>query len=75
MANLTRSQRHNRNLDRIFDHYEKHQNSLPCEQLLNSYYRILFEKHGVAESEAKSKYTGYTVKQWEQVLSLSWNKN
>jgi len=74
MANLTRSQRHNRNLDRIFNHYEKHQNSLPPCELYGRFLEIAVSKLNITIDEARSKYGLYTVKQWEQVLSLSWNK-
>jgi hypothetical protein len=75
MANLTRAQRHNRMLETTFDHYRKHQDSMPTCHLYGQYLRIANEKLGISETEARTKYGQYTVKQWEQLLKLGWNKN
>lgn len=75
MANLTRAERHNRMLEKTFDHYNKHQQSLPPCHLYGRFLEIAVEKLGISEQEARSKYGNYTVKQWEQLLKLGWNKN
>lgn len=74
MANLTRSERHNRMLDNTFGNYRKHQESLPPCMLYGRYLKIAVEKLGITEQEARSKYGQYTVKQWETLLKLGWNK-
>ena len=74
MANLTRAERHNRMLDKTFDHYRKHQESLPPAQLYGRFLEIAVEKLQITEQEARSKYGNYTVKQWETLLKLGWNK-
>ncbi len=65
---LTKAQKHNRMLENVFNQYNSHQNSLPCEQLMNSYKRIATEKNISLENTY-----GYTVKQFEQLLKLGWN--
>jgi len=56
MANLTRSERHNRMLDNTFGNYRKHQESLPPCMLYGRYLKIAVEKLGITEQEARSKY-------------------
>ena len=65
---LTKSQKHNRMLENVFNHYTTHQNSQPCEQLMNSYKRIADEKNISLENT-----DGYTVKKFEQLLKIGWN--
>jgi len=73
MANLTRAERHNRMLNKTFDHYQNHQNSLPLPHLYGRFLEIVKEKLNIPEAEARTKYGNYTVKQWEQLLKLGWN--
>lgn len=73
MANLTRAQRHNRMLETAFDHYRKHQETLPPAHLYGRFLEIAVEKLGITEQEARSKYGNYTVAQWETLLKLGWN--
>jgi len=75
MANLTRAQRHNKMLNDTFDFYRKHQESLPSCHLYGRYLEIAVEKLGISENEARSLYGQYSVKQWEELLKLGWNKN
>lgn len=74
MANVTKAERHNRNLNNVFNHYREHQKSIPCEHLLNRHCEIAQEKLGITIEEARAKYGFYTVQQWEQFLKLCWNK-
>lgn len=73
MANLTRAERHNRMLEKTFDHYRRHQESLPPAHLYGRYLEIAVEKLNISIDEARSKYGNYTVKQWESILNLGWN--
>jgi hypothetical protein len=73
MANITKSERHNRMLDRVFDHYRKHQQSLPQEPLFTNFLQTAVEKLNISEQEARSKYGQYTVQEWETLLNLGWN--
>ena len=74
MANLTKSQRHNRNLDRIFNDYTERQNKLPPVILYSRFLEIAEEKLSISKDEARNKYGHYTVKEWETLLKLGWNK-
>ena len=74
MANLTKAQRHNRNLDRIFNDYKKHQENLPTIHLYSRFLEIAEEKLSISKDEARNKYGHYTVKEWETLLKLGWNK-
>ena len=74
MANLTKAQRHNRNLDRIFNDYKKHQENLPTIHLYSRFLEIAEEKLSISKDEARNKYGLYTVKEWETLLKLGWNK-
>lgn len=73
MANLTRAQRHNRNLDRIFSDYHKRQEALPPAHLYGRFLEIAVEKLGITEIKARNLYGNYTVQQWETLLQLGWN--
>ena len=73
MANLTRAQRHNRMLETTFDHYRKHQETLPPAHLYGRFLEIAVEKLGITEQEARTKYGQYTIQQWETLLKLGWN--
>ena len=42
---LSKAQKHNKMLENVFNQYNSHQNSQPCEQLMNSYKRIATEKN------------------------------
>ena len=74
MANLTKAQRHNRNLDRIFNDYNERQNKLPPVMLYSRFLEIAEEKLSISKEEARNKYGHYTVKEWETLLKLGWNK-
>ena len=65
---LTKAQKHNRMIENVFNHYNVHQNSIPCEHLMNSYKRIAEEKNISIENT-----DNYTVKQFEQLLKIGWN--
>lgn len=73
MANLTKAQRHNRNMDKIFNTYHEQQSKLPTVQLYSRFLEIANEKLGISIEEARAKYGLYTVKQWETLLKLGWN--
>ena len=75
MANLTRSQRHNKMLETTFSHYRQHQESLPGCHLYGRFLEMAEERLNITKDEARAKYGQYTVKQWEQLLKLGWNKN
>ena len=74
MANLTKAQRHNRNLQEVFDNYEKLQNNLPTIGLYIIFLKMAEEKLFISKDEARNKYGLYTVKEWETLLKLGWNK-
>ena len=74
MANLTKAQRYNKNLDRIFDTYNNHQNSLPPIELYTKYLHEAVSKLKISINEARNRYGLYTTQQWESLLNLSWNK-
>ena len=74
MANLTKAQRHNRNLDRIFNDYKKHQENPPSVHLYSRFLEMAEEKLSISKDEARNKYGLYTVKEWETLLKLGWNK-
>jgi len=71
---LTKAERHNRMLHRVFDNYNKHQKSLPPTQLYSRYLDIATEKLNITRDDARDKYGKYTVEQWEKLLNLGWNK-
>ena len=71
---LTRAEKHNRMLDKTFEHYRQHQDSLPTCHLYGRYLEIAEEKLGITKDEARTKYGQYTVKEWETLLGLGWNK-
>ena len=71
---LTRAEKHNRMLDRTFDSYRKHQNSLPTCHLYSRFLEIAEEKLKISRDEARNMYGLYTVNQWELLLKLGWNK-
>ena len=74
MANLTKAQRHNRNLQEVFDNYRQHQENLPTIHLYSRFLEIAEEKLSISKDEARNKYGLYTVKEWETLLKLGWNK-
>ena len=74
MANLTKAQRHNRNLENVFDNYRQHQESTPSAHLYSQFLEIAEEKLSISKDEARNKYGHYTVKEWEILLKLGWNK-
>lgn len=73
MANLTKAQRHNRMLEKTFDHYKAHQQSIPECHLYGRFLEIAIEKLNITIDEARNKYGLYTVQQWESLLKLGWN--
>ena len=74
MANLTKAQRHNRNLDRIFNDYNERQNNLPTINLYIIFLKMAEEKLFISKDEAWNKYGHYTVKEWVTLLKLEQNK-
>jgi len=68
------AQRYNNRLNKIFDHYRQHQESLPPAHLYGRFLEIAEEKLGISKDEARNKYGLYTVQQWETLLKLGWNK-
>lgn len=74
MANLTKAQRHNKMLETTFTYYRQQQESLPPCQLYSRFLGIAVEKLGISINMARDKYGLYTVKQWESLLKLGWNK-
>ena len=75
MANISKAERHNRMLNKTFDFYHNHQNNLPSCHLYSRYLEIAREKLSVSIEDARIKYGLYTVKEWETLLNLGWNKN
>lgn len=75
MANLTKSQRHNKMLETTFNHYRNHQESLPPCHLYGRFLEIAEETLHITKDEARAKYGQYTVQQWESLLKLGWNKD
>ncbi len=71
---LTKAQKHNRMMDKIFEQYHQHQNSLPPCQLYSRFLEIAQEKLKITIEEARNKYGLYTVAEWEKLLKLGWNK-
>ena len=71
---LTRAEKHNRMLDKTFENYRVYQECLPPCQLYGRYLEIAEEKLGITKDEARTKYGQYTVKEWETLLGLGWNK-
>ena len=71
---LTKAQKHNRMLDRVLDFYNKHQSSLPPCHLYGRFLEIAEEKLNITKDEARRKYGLYTVKEWESLLGLGWNR-
>ena len=71
---LTKAEKHNRMLDRVFDFYNKHQSSLPPCQLYARFLEIAEEKLNITKAEARRKYGLYTVKEWETLLGLGWGQ-
>ena len=65
MANLTKSEKYNRNLNRIFDSYRESQQKLPPCELYARFLEIAEEKLNISKNEARIKYGQYTVQQWE----------
>ena len=71
---LTRAEKHNRMLDKTFEHYRQHQDSLPTCHLYGRFLEIAEEKLEITKDEARARYGQYTVKEWETLLGLGWNK-
>jgi len=71
---LTKAEKYNRMLNKTFDHYKQHQNSLPACHLYGRFLEIAEEKLNITKEEARKKYGLYTVKEWETLLKLGWNK-
>ena len=75
MANISRAERHNRMLNKTFDFYHNHQNSLPSCHLYSRFLELAEQLLNISKDEARTKYGQYTVQQWEQLLKLGWNKS
>lgn len=71
---LTKTQKHNRMMDKTFEFYRQHQDSLPSCHLYGRFLEIVQEKLGITIEEARNKYGLYTVAEWEKLLKLGWNK-
>lgn len=71
---LTKAEKHNRMLNRVYDQYNQHQNSLPCCHLYNRFLEIAEEKLNITKDEASDRYGTYTVAEWEKLLKLGWSK-
>lgn len=71
MANLTKAEKYNRNLHKIFDDYRKHQESIPNGHLYDRFLEIAEEKLKITKEQARKKYGLYTVKQWQELLNLN----
>ena len=70
---LTKAEKHNRMLNKIFDHYQQHQASLPCCHLYARFLEIAEEKLNITKDDARNKYGLYTVREWEKLLKSGWN--
>jgi len=71
---LTKAEKHNRMLNKTFEFYNNHQNSLPSTHLYGRYLDFAVEKLNISKDEARNKYGLYTVREWEKLLKLGWNK-
>lgn len=74
MANLTRAERHNRMMDRVYTQYHKFEAAkrdlLPT---CNEYAHFLdkaVEKLKITRDEARNKYGLFTYGQWKELLGL-----
>ena len=72
---LTRAERHNRMMENVFNHYNNHQNNLPPVELYSRFLDVAEKNLNISRDEARDRYGRYTVKQWEALLKLGWNKN
>lgn len=70
---LTKAEKHNRMLDKTFETYRKHQESLPPCELYSRFLELAEEKLNITKDEARNKYGLYTVSEWEKLLKLGWN--
>ena len=68
---LTKAEKHNRMLDRVFAQYRQHQESLPPCELYARFLQIAEEKLGITKDNARDKYGNYTVREWEKLLKLA----
>jgi len=68
---LTRAERHNRMLDRVFNQWRAHQASIPPVELYSRYLELAVEKLGITKDEARDRYGLYTVAQWRELLGLN----
>ncbi len=68
------AQRYNNRMNKIFEHYRKHQASLPPAHLYGRFLEIAVEKLNISKDEARAKYGQYTVQEWEELLKLGLNK-
>ena len=73
--NITKAERHNRMLNKTFDNYRANQEKLPPIELYSRFLDIAVEKLSITKDEARSKYGQFTIKEWEQLLKLGWNKS
>jgi len=74
MANLTKAERHNRMMDRVYDTYKKQEEAkkdmLPT---ITEYSHFLDEAQKrlkITRDEARDKYGRYTHGQWKELLKL-----
>lgn len=72
---LTKAEKHNRMLDKVFENYNQQQSSLPPCHLYGRFLEIAEEKLGITKEDARNKYGLYTVAEWETLLGLGWNKH
>jgi hypothetical protein len=74
MANLTRSERHNKMLHDTFEFYRKSEeakkNNPPSCTEYDFFLNKSVEKLKISIDEAKSKYGQYTYGQWKELLNV-----
>ncbi len=74
MANISKAERHNRNMDKIFSTYREQQNKLPPAGMYINFIEMAEQKLNISKDAAREKYGLYTIQQWESLLNLGWNK-
>lgn len=74
MNRTTGAQRTNKRQDKIWDGYHQQQDKLPPCLLYGRLLELAVSKLRITKDEARNRYGLYTIKQWETLLKLGWNK-
>jgi len=74
MANLTKAEKHNRMMDRVYDTYKKQQEAkkdmLPTITEYTFFLGKAIDKFKITANEARDKYGLYTYGEWKELLKL-----